>query len=60
MKLQRETADVAPKPARGGKSSALVAQDPDYPLSQYCEVWLDRTGMDSAQRTMCRCLQWLE
>lgn len=67
--LKRETGQVAPKPARGGKPSplvgkeaearAMVAEHPDYTLSEYCEVWLERTGMDISQSTMCRFLQRL-
>lgn len=68
--LKRNTGHLTPKPARGGKPSrlvgreaeiiAMVSQHPDYTLSEYCEVWLERTGMDIAQSTMCRFLQRLK
>ena len=69
IKLKRATGEIAPKPSGGGKPSALVGNDaeamamvaehPDYTLSEYCELWLERTGMDIAQSTMCRFLQRL-
>lgn len=68
--LKRETGHLAPKPARGGKLSllvgkeadamAMVADHRDYRLSEYCDLWLERTGMDIAESTMCRFLQRLK
>lgn len=68
--LQRETGQIEPKRPSGGKPSplvgketeamAMVAEHPDYTLSEYCDLWLERTGMDIAQSTMCRFLQRLK
>jgi len=68
--LKRETGHLAPKPARGGKPSplvgkeaeaiAMVAEHPDYTLSEYCELWQERTGIAIAESTMCRFLQRLK
>ncbi|MDS3861230.1 helix-turn-helix domain-containing protein [Thermosynechococcaceae cyanobacterium BACA0444] len=56
--LKRETGQLAPKRPNGGKPSplvgkeaegmAMVVEHPDYTLSEYCQEWLERTGMDIA------------
>ncbi|WP_223343217.1 transposase [Synechocystis sp. PCC 7339] len=69
LKLKRETGQVCPKAPSGGKPSqlmgreeqgiAMVAEHPDYTLSEYCELWLERTGIKISESTMCRFLQTL-
>lgn len=68
--LKRQTGQIVPKPASGGKPSqligteeqaiAMVAEFPDYTLTEYCELWLDRTGICTGPSTMCRFLQSLK
>ena len=31
----------------------MVGEHPDYTLSEYCELWLERTGIDMSESTMC-------
>ncbi|QUS61648.1 hypothetical protein IQE94_06155 [Synechocystis sp. PCC 7339] len=38
---------------------AMVAEYPDYTLSEYCELWLEKTGIKISEPTMCRFLQTL-
>lgn len=69
LKLKRETGKVCPKVPSGGKPSQLIGKEeqaiamveeyPDYTLSEYCELWLERTGMGVTESTMCRFLQRL-
>jgi transposase len=70
LKLKRETGQIRPKPASGGKPSQLIGKEaqaiamveeyPDYTLSEYCEVWLERTGINIRESTMCCFLQQLK
>jgi transposase len=70
LKLKRETGQIKPKPASGGKPSqlqgkesqarAMVEEYPDYTLSEYCELWLERTGINIGESQMCRFLQALK
>jgi transposase len=70
LNLKRETGQVFPKAPSGGKPSqlmgkeeqaiAMVEQYPDYTLSEYCELWLEITGVAVAESTMCRFLQKLK
>jgi transposase len=70
LRQQRETGNLMPKKARGGKPShlagheqeiqALVEEHPDYTLSEYCETWEDRGGVRLSQSAMCRFLQGLK
>ena len=67
IKLKRETGDIAPKAATGGKPSQLngkeqelarmVQQYSDYTLEEYCEYWDEQTGVRVSASTMCRELQ---
>ena len=69
VKLKRETGGVRPKAPRAGKPSqlwgkeaqatAMVEEYPDYKLSEYCELWLERTGIAVSESTMYRFLQRL-
>ena len=70
LKLKQETGQIKPKPASGGKPSQLMGKEaqaitmvgeyPDYTLSEYCELWLERTGINIRESTMCRFLQALK
>lgn len=70
LKLKRETGQIKPKPASGGKPSqllgkesmaiAMVEEYPDYTLSEYCELWFERTGIGIGESQMCRFLQRLK
>jgi transposase len=70
LKLKRETGQIKPKPASGEKPSqllgkenqavAMVEEYPDYTLSEYCELWLERTGISIGESQMCRFLQALK
>jgi transposase len=67
LKLKRETGQIQSKPASGGKRSqltgkeaqaiAMVEEYPDYTLSEYCELWLERTDINIRESTMCCFLQ---
>ncbi len=58
---------LEPLPARGGKPSqmsgyeaeiaAMVSEHPDYTLAEYCEYWVEKTGIGVSESTMCRQLQ---
>lgn len=68
--LKRTTGQLIPKPPSGGKPSrligtetqaiAMVGEHPDYTLSEYCELWLERTGIDMSESTMCTFLKRLK
>jgi transposase len=70
LKLKERTGQIRPKPPSGGRQSklkgkeaeaiAMVEEYPDYTLSEYCELWLERTGIDIRESTMCRLLQTLK
>jgi transposase len=65
--LKKETGQVVPRKATGGRKSqlngyeeeiALMVQEyPDYTLSQYCEYWGEKTGIRVSESTMCRFLK---
>ena len=67
LKRKRNTGSVVASPATGGKVSKLlgyeqklatmVAEHPDYTLSEYCQTWLEKQGMWLDESTMCRWLQ---
>jgi putative transposase len=58
---------LEPLPARGGKPSqmegyeaeiaTMVSEHPDYTLAEYCEYWVEKTGIGVSESTMCRQLQ---
>lgn len=66
LKQKRETGDISPQKARGGKPSQLagreqgiismVEEHSDYTLSEYCELWEERGGVRVSESTMCRFL----
>jgi putative transposase len=63
----RQMGSIAPKPARGGQPSQLIGREteinqmvqdqPDLTLSEYCEVWEEKTGVRVSLSTMCRYLK---
>lgn len=63
---KRETGDISPQKARGGRPSqlagcekgirAMVEEHNDYTLSEYCELWEERSGVRVSESTMCRFL----
>ncbi len=67
LRRKRETGSVTPAPARGGKPSQLIGREqqlrdmvkeqPDLTLSEYCEVWEDKTGERLSESTLCRFLK---
>lgn len=70
LRQKRETGNLMPKQARGGKPSqlaghekeiqALVEEHPDYTLAEYCEAWEDLGGARMSESVMCRFLQKLK
>ncbi len=70
LNLQRTTGQLAPKPPSGGKPSrlmgteaqaiAMVKEHPDCTLSEYCELWIERTGIEMRESTMCTFLKTLK
>jgi len=66
VKQKRETGNINPQKARGGKPSQLtgwekevtrmVEEHSDYTLSEYCELWEDRGGVRLSESAMCRFL----
>jgi transposase len=70
LRQNRETGNLIPKQARGGKPSQLaghekeiqnlVEEHPDYTLAEYCETWEDRGGTRMSESVMCRFLQKLK
>ncbi|MGB2923928.1 MAG: transposase [Limnothrix sp.] len=66
LKLERE-GNLMPPPAKGGRVSQLVGREeelakmvqkyPDYILVEYCEYWLETTGIDVNHSTMSRWLR---
>lgn len=70
LRQQRETGNLLPKKASGGKPSqlagneqkiqSLVEEHPDYTLAEYCEVWEERGGVRVSESVMCRLLQELK
>jgi transposase len=66
VKQKRETGDIRPKKASGGKPSqlagreneivAMVEEHHDYTLSEYCELWEEKGGVRLSESTMCRFL----
>lgn len=70
VKLKRETGEIFPKQATGGKVgqlagfeeelASMVRQHSDYTLEEYCEYWDEQTGIRVSPSTMCRELQKLE
>ena len=66
VKQKRETGDISPKKASGGKPSqlagreneivAMVEEHHDYTLSEYCELWEEKGGVRLSESTMCRFL----
>ncbi len=66
VKQKRETGNINPQKARGGKPSQLagrekeiismVEEHSDYTLSEYCELWEERGGVRVSESTMCRFL----
>jgi len=67
LKRKRETGELFPRQAKGGKPSQLlgqeqqikemVAEHPDYQLAEYCEYWEEKTGVRLSESAMCRFLQ---
>ncbi|NJO76794.1 MAG: transposase [Leptolyngbyaceae cyanobacterium RM1_406_9] len=67
LKQQRDHQTLCPLPATGGRTSHLkgredllktmVANHPDYTLSEYCEAWAEQTGEWVSQSTICRWFQ---
>ena len=63
---KRETGNISPNKARGGKPGqlekcekgivAMVEEHSDYTLSEYCEVWEERSGIRVSESVMCRFL----
>jgi len=66
VKQKRETGNINPQKAKGGKPSQLtgwekevtrmVEEHSDYTLSEYCELWEDRGGVRLSESAMCRFL----
>jgi transposase len=67
LNQKRETGSLAPAPAKGGKQSQLlgheqkleemVKESPALTLSEYCEVWEEKTGVRVSVSTMYRFLK---
>jgi putative transposase len=37
--------------------ATMVSEHPDYTLAEYCEYWVEKTGIGVSESTMCRQLQ---
>jgi len=63
---KKETGNISPKQARGGKPSqlegwekeivAMVEEHNDYTLSEYCELWEEKSEVRVSESVMCRFL----